>query len=166
MGSVPLYFCTHFVPSLLSALGLVQYHNKEDTMKTILLLVFFLNIFHTRPDLRDNRLGLKTNSEVKKYKLEELWASDLSKTLQNIDLKLGRSSDWVKLEDHQDIVNSHREKRSPKKKDGKKSSKKCKQSKKAKEKKSKESSSEEESCESGSEEMTTTATTLIETTTT
>merc|ERR1719244_2547582 len=146
-------------------------------MKTILLLVFFLNIFHTRPNLKDNRLGLKTNSVVKKYKLEDLWASDLSKTLQNIDLKLGRSSDWVKLEDHQDVVNSHRDKRSPKKKDGKKNSKMCKKSKKAKkskkskEKKSKESSSEEESseensCESGSEEITTMTTTTTTTTTT
>merc|ERR1712212_1169938 len=114
-----------------------QYHYKEDTMKTIILLVFFINIFHTRPNLREDRVGLKTNSVVKKYKLEELWTSDLSKTLQNIDLKLGRSSDWVKLEDPEDIVNSHRDKRSPKKKKGEKSSKKCKKNKKVKKKKKK-----------------------------
>merc|ERR1719312_524834 len=146
-------------------------------MKTILLLVFFINTFNTRPNMRDNRLGMRTNSVAKKYKLEELWASDLSKTLQNIDLKLGRSSDWVKLEGGQDVVNSHRDKRSPKKKKGKKSSKqqkKCKKpkkSKKSKKKKSKESSSEEESseensCESDSEEIATTTTTTTMTTTT
>merc|ERR1719431_588757 len=141
-------------------------------MKTILLLVFLLNISNTRPDLREKEVELKTNSVVMKYKLGDLMTSDLSKTLQNIDLLLGRSSDWGKLEDSQDF--GHRGKRSPKKKKGKKSSKekkdkkkkckknkKSKKSKKSKEKKSKESSSseedssEEDSCQSNSEETTT-----------
>ena len=41
-------------------------------MKTIILLVFFVNVSHTRPNLRENEVDLKTNSAVMKYKVTDL----------------------------------------------------------------------------------------------